>query len=185
MPVYHTIRDLETLTLTQGILGVDGIYNDNGEYINPSTQPLISNSYIDRRRGLNPALGDYSVGAPQPIYPGGGMIEDDYNYEQQQPTFVQTSPPPPPQPQPMVVDTYSTTKLDTFSFKEPSNVNDITKILFVIMLFVISSLYFHTVVLYRSGDKEWAFFLKVAFVSTLVYIMMLWTLDISIQDLHQ
>jgi hypothetical protein len=161
MPTYHSINSLEDCNLRRSIIGIDGIYNDEEGGLSPSKQSLISNSYFERERlrsaQISPSLGNF----------------DDSD------SFAE----PPPQPERMFTQTE--TPIDVFSLSpSPPILSDATKILLTLMLFIIGSCFFHSFVLWRDRNKEWAFYLQTAVGSTIMFIMVLWAMDITISNIY-
>jgi hypothetical protein len=146
------------------VFGIDGIYSDDDDSLNPSRQYLISNAYREKHRNhVSPALGDFS---------NAQRFEQDDDF----------APPPQQRAPPPRIDE---TPIDIFSLGEqPTHVCDAVKVLLTILLFVIASCYFHAFVLYNDRNKEWLFYLKIAVATTLVFIATIWATDISLGQIY-
>lgn len=185
--------------MTQGIIGIDGIYNQEN-YQNPYDRTSV---YAEQRRVLQPHLGDFGEGIGYPVQlpppgsgggRGGGMRAHEQSHDiiledlTALPAVTAHPPPPPSRPQQTpvaVVDSVATTKLDVYSYRTGGPVNDVTKIAFALILFIIAGLYVHTIILFKSNNPEWKFYLKFSMLTTFLFVLALWSLDITIADLHQ
>lgn len=181
MPQYHPINAIEECSLRRSVIGIDGIYNDDDGSLDPTRHSLISNSYFERERRrerrmrseITPDLGYY-----QTEYES----DDDRDHRPSSLKMIDQSSLPPPPPERMFT---SETPIDVYNLgPEPVVLNDFTKIILTLSLFIIASCFFHAFMLYNDRNREWVYYLKAACISLFLFVMVMWVMEINVSNIY-